>query len=92
MAALQTSFQNVTSLQVSIRTEGSLISFLLQEFPSLALSIDLLNTNYNSKGTFHYVETGHHPPVCAKPHRHFPDFKLKVAKAEFDIHLKTGII
>lgn len=87
MAPLQASFQNVTSLKASIRTENTFISSLLQEFSSQASPIDLTNIKYNPN----YTETGDSPPVFAKP-RPLPEDKFRAQNQNLIFSSKIGII
>ncbi|KAL7643866.1 UNVERIFIED_CONTAM: hypothetical protein RMT77_005872 [Armadillidium vulgare] len=91
LASLKSSFMEVPSVQAQLQIENPVITSLLQEYSSLTSPIDLNSLTCKTDGPCHYIETGDSPPVFARARR-LPDDKLKAAKAEFDILLKSGII
>ena len=91
LAPLKVPTNEVPSLQAQFPTENSAISSLLKDFPSLTQPIDLTNLQFKPDGPCHYIETGDSPPVFARA-RNLPEDKLRAAKAEFEVMLKSGII
>jgi transposase InsO family protein len=61
---------------------------ILAEFPEVTRPAGISSSPKHQ--TLHYIHTTPGHPVSCKPRRLAPD-RLKIAKAEFDIMLKTGI-
>ena len=77
---------DVSSVRVSLG--DSAFTHILREYPDITRPRGIHDTSKHN--TVHHIRTTPGPPVSSSPRRLAPD-KLKIAKAEFDDMLRSGI-
>lgn len=85
-ALLARKAEDVTS--VKVMSGSSTYHTILEHYPEITHPPGIHRTPTHS--TVHHIRTTPGPPVSSTPRRLAPD-KLKIAKAEFDLMLKSGI-
>ena len=68
-----------------------IVNHLLQEFKVITSPLDLAVKKDPESRVFHRIETGDAPPIYYRTRR-LPEDKLRVAREEFSILLKAGVV
>lgn len=80
--------KSVDVTSVKVMSGDSIYHTILEHYPEITRPHGIHHTPTHS--TVHHIRTTPGPPVSSTPRRLAPD-KLKIAKAEFDAMLKSGI-